>query len=376
MKILGLMLIPLILLFGCTSNKFKTTLDVNDQEVVKKFELSKDMLTKFSDSKAVTKSKKKGKKKVKVKKRGSYKNKMKKVVRKKKHIDAKKKLTKVKSKKSKKNQITEQKVAEVERDPSKADGYPEKFVKFDKNSEGVWDSYRENIYIHEKSTYKVKYIGATAGTIEIETLPLTTLNEEEVYHFKALVKTANYYSFIYWVNDTLHSYVARDGFLPLKYVLAQREKKQDIDDLQLFDRDKLKTIFLYRKVKNGKTTKREVTKDIPFFFQDSFSSIQFVRGLPLKVGTRFYYPVVNKAKYWLLKMHVVRKETLDIMDKEVEAYKIAAETQFPGALKKAGDIFFWYSTDPTQRLLKFEGKVKIGTLAGELIDYQAGNKLR
>lgn len=368
MKLLWVLIFS-VFVTGCSSKKYKTTLDVDEQEVVKKFDLSKEIMNKFSEKTPVGNHVKKRAKRKRGKK--SYKKKMKKVVRQKKRENyvQRKKSASLKSKEIKKKET-------IHNDPTMAEGYPELFVKYDKNSEKIWDQYKENIYIGEKAKYKVKYLGATAGNIEIETLPMTSVNGQEVYHFKALVKTAKYYSFIYWVNDTLHSYVERDGFLPLKYVLSQREKKQDIDDLQLFDRDRLKTIFLYRKLKKGKTSKKDVTEDIPFFFQDSFSSIQFVRGLPLQVGKTFYYPIVNKAKHWILKMHVQKIDTIEIMDKDVKAYKIAAETKFPGALKKTGDIFFWYSTDSTQKLLKFEGKVKIGTLAGEMIEYHAGQKLK
>ena len=60
------------------------------------------------------------------------------------------------------------------------------------------------------------------------------------------------------------------------------------------------------------------------------------------------------------------------MDKDVEAIRIKAETSFPGVLKKRGDIIFWYSNDQTKRVLKFEAKVKIGSIEGLLVGYKPG----
>ncbi len=357
MKII-LLLITGFCLISCSSAPKRK--QVVAQDVAKNFELSDDLLQKFStenvDKKITSKS-------VKKKTRRKQKN-------------PKKSSKKKRHNKNKKGRV---KHPHPEKIGNKTEAirkdYPSKFRKFDQLSKAIWDSYRENIYIGEQATYKMKYLGATAGYITLSVAPLTSLAGVEVYHFSAEVKTANYYSFIYWLNDSLHSYVKRDGFLPLKYILAQREKKQDIDDLQLFDHEKLQTIFLYRKLKKGKETKKKKIADIPFYFQDSFSSLYFVRGLRLEVGKVYQYPIVNKAKYWLLKMRVVKKEKIEIMDKDVWAYKIAAETKFPGVLKKTGDIFFWYSTDKDQRLLKFKGKVKIGALYGELVKFKAGKRL-
>lgn len=362
-----------LLLSSCSSSKQKGSLDINDQDVVTKFDLSKDLLEKFSHKKNSTKSTKAPKgKKNKSKSKSKSKHKFKR--------SSKKKILKKSSKKSLENK-SEQRQGPSASDPKKLDPrdhteYPKKFIALDKVSKGIWEHYKENIYINESAVYKMKYLGVTAGYITLNTEPLTQINGEESYHFKALVKTASYYSMIYWLNDTLNSYVVRDGFLPVKYVLSQREKKQDIDDLQLFDREKLKTFFLYRKLKNGQTHKKNEVKSIPYYFQDSFSSIYFLRGLALNIGTSVEYPIVNKAKYWILKMKVVAIETIDIMGRDVKAFKIAAETKFPGALKKSGDIFFWFATDSSRRLLKFEGKVKIGSIHGELVKFRPGTKIR
>lgn len=370
MKLLLLNIILTSLLFtSCSSNKQKGSLDVNDQDVVTQFDLSEDLLEKFSNKKSDPSKNKKTKVKETAKK-----------IKSKKHPKITKKVaTKVSPKNIVPTPEIEKKIdtpSPVENSPQKHTDYPKKFIKFDRVSKKIWKGYKENIYINESAVYKMKYLGVTAGYITLNIDPMTRINDQESFHFKALVKTANYYSMIYWLNDTLNSYVSREEFLPVKYVLSQREKKQDIDDLQLFDREKLKTFFLYRKFKNGKTHKKNEVKSIPYYFQDSFSSIYFLRGLDMKIGSQIEYPIVNKARYWILKMKVVAIETLDIMGRDVQAFKIAAETKFPGVLKKSGDIFFWFATDSTRRLLKFEGKVKIGSIEGELVKFTPGTKLK
>ena len=70
---------------------------------------------------------------------------------------------------------------------------------------------------------------------------------------------------------------------------------------------------------------------------------------------------------------VDRKEKIEVMDEDMEAVKIIAETHYPGVLEKKGDINFWFSADKDKKLLKFDAKVKIGTITGDLIEYRSGN---
>ena len=145
-----------------------------------------------------------------------------------------------------------------------------------------------------------------------------------------------------------------------------------MDDLQLFDHEKHKTFFWYKRLKKGKTKTRHVEAFIPKHFQDSFSSLFFVRGLPLKTGDVYQFPIMTRAKTWLIKMKVAKKEHITIMGKKILAIRVNAETHFPGVLKKKGDIIFWYSADLERRLLKFQANVKIGAIKGELVDYTSG----
>jgi hypothetical protein len=74
----------------------------------------------------------------------------------------------------------------------------------------------------------------------------------------------------------------------------------------------------------------------------------------------------------MLTIKVTGRETIEVNGKKISAIRLDAETQFPGVLSKKGDITFWYSDDQSRRLLKFGGKVKIGTVEGELIEYSSG----
>ncbi len=256
------------------------------------------------------------------------------------------------------------------------DPYPIEFKKYDEVSKKVWPKSKPIVEIGEKFVFKVSYLGITAGHIQMETKAPVEIGGQGAYHFTAKLRSARYYSYIYTLDDSLDSYVNQDSFIPMKYVLSQRESSQTVDDLQLFDQEELKTYHWYKRVKHGKLKEVELTKHIPFYFQDSFSALHFVRSLPLVKGDRYEYPIVTRGKIWILKIKVEETEKIEIMDRDVSAIRISAETHFPGVLEKKGDILFWFSADDKKKLLKFEAQVKIGAAAGELVEYKAGKPLK
>lgn len=252
------------------------------------------------------------------------------------------------------------------------DEYPEEFLKYDRKSEKFWSSFTPRIFVNEKFVFEVSYMGVTAGNVTIQTMPPVLINDKKHYHFTAEMISAEYYSYIYALKDRLESFVAADDFLPVKYFLIQRESGQNVDDLQIFDHENHKTTHWYKREKKNKDRKDKKEAQIPRYFQDSFSSLYFIRGFPLKNGDVYEYPVVTRAKIWLIKIKVAGEEEISIMGKKIKAIKLEAETQFPGVLKKSGDINFWYSADAKRKLLMFKAKVKIGSVEGKLIEYSEG----
>lgn len=276
------------------------------------------------------------------------------------------KIVKEKSAHTLKSKIQE----EVEENP-----YPAAYVKYDQVSKDIWPTSKPSVRIGERFVFKIKYLGLTAGHLQMETKRPVKIGGQEVYHFSAKLRSARYYSYIYTLDDSIDTFVTVDKFLPIKYILSQRESAQSVDDLQLFDREQLKTYHWYKKIKHGKLKEEEITKPIPFYFQDSFSALLFLRTLPLKIGDSYEFPIVTRGKIWMLGVKVDEIEEIEIMDKDVLAIRINAKTRFPGVLERKGDILFWFSADEKKRLLKFEAQVKIGSVAGELVEYKDGKSL-
>lgn len=254
--------------------------------------------------------------------------------------------------------------------------YPALYKEYDKKSVDVWKQFHPQIYVGEQIDFSLKYLGITCGSIMLKSVGVAKLGDLMSYHIYARVKSAEFYESFYKLDDYVESFVDVRNFLPIKYTLIQKESGQNVDDLQLFDMSKFTNLFWYKRVKKEEVKKDEKKIFLPKMVQDSFSALFFIRGLPLKVGDKYEFPIVTRGTVWILKAAVTKEENIIMHGRNYYAVKIEAETHFPGVLKKRGDIYFWYSRDRWKIPLKFMAKVKIGNVEGEIVRYLEGERPR
>lgn len=248
--------------------------------------------------------------------------------------------------------------------------YPEALLKINEKAQKVWSLYKPNHAIEDKIYLDIHYLGMTVGKIMVTNRGKKFINGKEVWHFHSRFKSAPFYSNIYELDDTVDTYVTTEQFLSIRYSLIQRESKQDVDDLQLHDRDQMKSFWFYKQKKsNGDVKNKEKSTHIPFFSIDPFSVLFFFQGLPMKDGDVYEIPVLNKAKILLLKTVVEGREEIQLEDdSKVKAIRVHATTQYTGETLKSGDIYLWFSDDSRHKLLKAQAKIKIGSVTADIVD--------
>ena len=248
--------------------------------------------------------------------------------------------------------------------------YPEATVALNAKAEKTWSNYKPNHFIDEKTFLDIHYLGMTVGKIMVTNRGKKLINGKEVWNFHSRFKSAPFYSNIYELDDTVDTYVTTDQFLSTRYSLIQRESKQDVDDLQLHDRDQMKTFWFYKQKKPDGTVKNKEKNDfIPYFSIDPFSVLFFFQGLPLKDADVYTIPVINKGKILVLKAEVEGREEIDteIGDNKM-SIRVHATTQYSGETLKSGDLYFWFSDDKYHKLLKAQAKIKIGSVTADIVD--------
>lgn len=248
--------------------------------------------------------------------------------------------------------------------------YKPTLIPVNAKAEKVWKLYKSNHRVNEKIILDIHYLGMTVGKIMVTNKGKEIINGKEVWHFHSRFKSAPFYSNIYELDDTVDTYVTTDQFLSIRYSLIQRESKQDVDDLQLHDRDQMKTFWFYKQKKSDGTLRnKEKNAFIPYFSIDPFSVLFFFQGLPLNNGDVYEIPLVNKAKVLILKSEVEGREEVDTeIGKKMKAIRVHATTQYTGETLKSGDMYLWFSDDGHRRLIKAQAKIKIGSVTADIVD--------
>jgi hypothetical protein len=247
--------------------------------------------------------------------------------------------------------------------------FPAEYTQINDKAKKVWDLYKSNHFVDEKIFLDIHYLGMTVGKIMVLNKGKKMINGKEVWHLHARFKSAPFYSNIYELDDTVDTYVTTDQFLSIRYSLIQRESKQDVDDLQLNDRDQYKTFWFYHQKKSdGKVKDKKDVKPIPYFSIDPFSVLFFYQGLPLKDGDTYEIPIINKGKILILKSLVEGREVIETEKGNRKAIRLHATTKYTGETLKSGDIYFWFSDDGRRTLLKAQAKIKIGSVTADVVD--------
>lgn len=252
--------------------------------------------------------------------------------------------------------------------PELPEDYPAELVAVNAKAKKIWDLYEPNHHVDDKVYLNIYYLGMTVGKIMFTNKGKQMMNEKEVWHFHARFKSAPFYSNIYELDDTVDTFVTTDNFLSQRYSLIQRESKQDIDDLQLHDREQLKTFWFYKRKTEDSEKNKNKEIYIPYHSLDPFSVLFFYQGLPLKNGDIYEIPLINKDKILILKSVVEGREIIKTEMGRKKAVRIHATTKYTGDHLKSGDLYFWFSDDQKRTLLKVRAKIKIGSVTAEIVE--------
>lgn len=246
---------------------------------------------------------------------------------------------------------------------------PPEVRKLDERSEIAWKNFTPSFTAGESHFLDVDYLGMTVGKVSMSYKGVKMMGGKEVYHFQARFKTAPFYAALYELDDTIDTYVTKKDFLGQRYNLTQRESKQSVDEVQLYDQEKLKTTAYQKQARKGKPVKnRNWEGPMPRYNIDSFSSIYLIRGLALKPGDSYAVTIVNKSKLLVLDLKVELREKIHVGGKDRQTLRVHAFTKYSGSTLKSGDMTFWLADTPGKELLRAKAEIKIGSVYLEVAD--------
>lgn len=232
------------------------------------------------------------------------------------------------------------------------------------------------IWVGEKETLEVTYIGLAAGDFTMEALPPKKIGDRDVYHLKGTVKSSAVLNLFYRLDDMIESFWDYEGLFSHRFHMTLDETKQTRDVLELFDPQAKKAFYWNRRNQPDKppVESKEYFDMVPFA-QDSLTAVYYLRTLPLRDGETYTFPVVSEGKGWDCVVTVMRRQMMDTPLGRVQTVVVAPQTRYNGVLKQEkGEGMIWLTDDDRRFVIRLEAKVKIGTILAQAKKIELGIK--
>ncbi|MFL5320903.1 MAG: DUF3108 domain-containing protein [Myxococcaceae bacterium] len=220
----------------------------------------------------------------------------------------------------------------------------------------------------EQSTFKVEYLGMTAGTTTVTVGSDTQQFGSKVWPIVALAKT----------ESVFRVYPVRDKFITYWDPKTQRSMGNDLFADE-GSKKRRQRITVDHKSKRATVTKqdeggdeRSSDHDVDEGALDVASAAFALRNEPLEVGKEFSLPIFTGVKSFNMTAKVVGKETIDTELGSKEVFKVNVTTDFSGKMKAQRDINAYFTTDPAHVLVKLQAELVLGTIEANLVEYKEG----
>lgn len=201
----------------------------------------------------------------------------------------------------------------------------------------------------EELEYSIRVRGIPAGTQIIRVKSNESLNGREVYHVESRSKANKIFYLLYPFDDRSESFIAKEGFHPLRY---RRELIDgayrgaiavDFDDAE-------------RKASIVKDRKRRELR-VPKGVQDELSMIYLLRTKDIQVGEEYEFPAIVGTKFFRVGVKVIRIEDLKTIFGTIKTIVVKSVPR---------DITLWVTHDEARIPVRLEMDTKIGKVVAEL----------
>lgn len=228
--------------------------------------------------------------------------------------------------------------------------------------------------VGEKLTFNISYFKVVAGTLELEVMPFASVNGAKAYHFQIRVKSNDFFSKFYAVDDVADTYVDYETLRPYNHTIDVRESKQLASIRSLYDWETGKGSYWHKKITKEKgEEKKEYHWDLAPYAQNVVSAIFYLRNFNVnKVGKKLAFNVADEEKNVIFRGEVLRKEDLDTDAGELKTVVIRPQIEVDGFFKPMGEILIWLTDDDRKMLARIESKIRIGTLVAKITKIEKG----
>ena len=195
---------------------------------------------------------------------------------------------------------------------------------------------------YEKLTFEVRWLGIRVGTLTTSIMGVKNYKGRDVYLLEATMKTNDFFSKIYKIEDRFVSYLDVEKLCSLRHEVYRRDGKYRKDAITEFDQANHKAYF-----KNFIDNSEKIF-DIPVGVHDTLSACYYFMVLPLKLGGGVEYYVCNNESNYHFYGFVRSKATIRLPamgKKKWEAILLEPYAQLKGKKVDKGRVSAYFSAD-------------------------------
>ena len=267
-----------------------------------------------------------------------------------------------------KTPIKKQTAQVTERSLPKRKGPPETTPALDKSSAfHVIPSDKIPFEVGERVEMDLRWLAIPAGKAILEVREGPVMNGRPTFQLWGNVLSSKIVDAIYHVENTAESFVDRQALLPYKFLLHMVESKQNKETRVSFDHANGKAFYWAKRISErwGNLDVDRVDTLVPQA-KDLWSAIYYARYLNYKLNEKQMFVVYENGQNWNVELTPVANELVTSRVGAFQCWKILVKVSLNNVLKPMGDVYMWLSDDSKKHLVKFDAKIKIGSLYGVL----------
>lgn len=223
----------------------------------------------------------------------------------------------------------------------------------------------------EQSTYRVHWLGLTAGTTRITVGAQMEKFGRPVWPLVAIGQTEAFF----------RVYPIRSRFVSYWDAAAQSTVGSDL--FQDEDKDR-RRVHIRLRSQEGKAEVRkqregpapqESTVDVPVGVTDVAAATFALRNKPFIVGQSYEMPIFTGSRTLTMRATVEGVEQRNTALGRRDLYKVRVETSFEGKLASKRDLYAYFTMDAARVPVRIEADLVLGKVVAELSDYKRGRQV-
>jgi len=209
----------------------------------------------------------------------------------------------------------------------------------------------------------------TAGRLFFSVVKRTAEKGDLIHHFEGSAVST---SLILKVNDVFESTSYGSDFCTLRMLKRTHEGKRHREVEVQVQKENSSAVMVEKDlgVEPPKTIRNETIKDFPACAADLLGAVYRARMFPIQAGGVYHFPLTDNGRTKEVTLKVVRREYIRNEAGFFPTQKVEVESFFGGLFKQKGNFYIWFTEDARHLPVKFEMKVKLGRVYGNLAKVQ------